>query len=50
MGTTLLISLILTICSVSAQKQPPQAKQIEYADTLHGIAIPDPYKWMEDIN
>ncbi|MCL2072403.1 MAG: prolyl oligopeptidase family serine peptidase [Marinilabiliaceae bacterium] len=50
MRTTLVISLFFTICSVSGQKQPPQAKQIEYADTLHGVVIPDPYKWMEDIH
>lgn len=27
---------------------PPPARTVAHVDTLHGVALPDPYRWLED--
>ena len=27
--------------------QYPETKRIEQTDTYHGVAVPDPYRWLE---
>ncbi len=36
---------------MSAELQPyPAARRSDFKETLHGIEVPDPYRWMEDID
>ena len=30
--------------------KPPETKKVEVTDTLHGVTITDPYRWLEDQN
>jgi prolyl oligopeptidase len=43
-------ALFLTALSLAAADGPPVAKTIPVTETLHGVAITDPYRWLEDQN
>ncbi|MGH9523555.1 MAG: hypothetical protein ACRD3E_13595, partial [Terriglobales bacterium] len=30
--------------------KPPETKKVEVNDTLHGVTVTDPYRWLEDQN
>jgi prolyl oligopeptidase len=42
------LALSLTPQHLSAQSAPPPAPVRPVTDTLHGVAVTDPYRWMED--
>jgi len=45
------ILIILTAmgsCKNTSRIEYPESKKTDYADTLFGTAVPDPYRWLED--
>ena len=40
----------LSGCSGFGQNRSGEVPQIEHTDTLHGVVIRDPFKWMEDLS
>ncbi len=48
--TATLVGAVASPLTGQAQetKGPPPTKQVTVIDTLHGVAIPDPYRWLED--
>jgi len=51
-----LIAAAFAVAPVSAQSTPsgrlkyPETKKVDQADTLHGVKVADPYRWLEDLD
>ena len=51
MKKNLVLFNLLAFCSVTmAQLQYPITQKIDHTDTYHGVAVADPYRWLEDDN
>lgn len=44
----LLVLATAVACARSAYPPPPATRETPVVDTLHGVAIADPYRWLED--
>jgi prolyl oligopeptidase len=47
-----IVSLVLVACSQKAEQAQvsnyPTTKKVDQVDTIHGVAISDPYRWLEN--
>ncbi|MEO7362951.1 MAG: hypothetical protein ABI120_21640, partial [Gemmatimonadaceae bacterium] len=42
------VSAVAPKVVASSVAPPPPARTMDFADTLHGVVVPDPYRWLED--
>ena len=45
------LSAVLTLFAAAAATyaaEPPKTRQVDFTETLHGVEVMDPYRWLED--
>jgi prolyl oligopeptidase len=47
-AATVLVPVLAAACARSPYPPPPETRVEPVTDTLHGVAIEDPYRWLED--
>ncbi len=45
--SSLAASLVIAACSRSAAERPPETRKSIVVDTIHGVAVEDRYRWLE---
>ena len=41
-------AFLLSLLATTAWTQAPPTRSVDFVENLHGIAVPDPYRWLED--
>ncbi len=47
--TLTLLAFTAAATALAQEFAYPAARRVEIVDTLHGVAVPDPYRWLEDL-